>query len=59
MVFSFGDSGSTFYIVLAGEVEIRVPTPVELEGNSASPEGLLVFLITYFEIIYWDRIPDG
>lgn len=58
-MFSYGDSGSTFYILLAGEVEIRVPTNVELEGNSASPEGLLVFLITYYDIIYWEKIPDG
>lgn len=59
VVFKYGDSGSTFYILLAGEVEIRVPTTVELQGNSATPEGLLVFLITYHDIIYWDKIQDG
>jgi CRP-like cAMP-binding protein len=55
-VFNYGDEGSTFYIILSGEVQIRVPTPVELEGDSATPEGLLVFLVTYFEIICWDKI---
>ena len=59
VVFNYGDSGSTFYILLSGEVEIRVPTPVELEGPSASPEGLIVFLITYYDIIHWEKIPDG
>lgn len=58
-VFNYGDQGNTFYILLAGEVEIRVPTPVELENSSNSPEGLLVFLITYYDIIYWEKIPNG
>ena len=58
-VFEYGQSGSTFYVILAGAVEIRVPMPVELEGSSATPEGLLIFLITYFESICWEKLHNG
>lgn len=47
-VFKFGDRGHHFYIVLDGEVEIRTPSPVELEEAQVTPEGLLVFCISYF-----------
>ena len=45
--------GHHFYIVIAGEVEVRVPAPVELEEESATPEGLMSFIITYFQDINW------
>lgn len=52
-VFSFGDRGTEFYIIIKGEVEIRVPAPVELENDQASALGLLVFITTHFDDIYW------
>lgn len=32
-VFKFGDRGQLFYIIIDGEVEIRTPSPVELEND--------------------------
>jgi CRP-like cAMP-binding protein len=58
-VFEYGDAGSTFYVILAGAVEIKVPMPVELEGSSATPEGLLIFLVTYFDNICWEKLHNG
>ena len=53
IVFHYGDVGHHFYIVIKGEVEVRVPAPVELEEESATPEGLMSFIITYFQDINW------
>jgi hypothetical protein len=48
-----------FYIIIKGEVEIRTPSPIELENESATAEGILVFIVTYFEDIYWHKIYQG
>lgn len=32
-VFHFGDRGQLFYIIIDGEIEIRTPSPVELENE--------------------------
>jgi len=58
-VFKFGDRGQLFYIIIDGEIEIRTPAPVELENEQATPEGILVFCITYFNEIYWDKMLNG
>lgn len=58
-VFLFGDRGKMFYIIIKGEVEIRTPSPIELENESATAEGILVFIVTYFEDIYWKKINKG
>lgn len=58
-LFHYGEPGTTFYILMEGEVEIRVPTPVEISGATNCPEGLIVFLINYFDIIFWEKIPNG
>lgn len=58
-VFLFGDRGKMFYIIIKGEVEIRTPSPIELENESATAEGILVFIVTYFEDIYWQKIYQG
>ena len=58
-VFLFGDRGKMFYIIIKGEVEIRTPSPVELENESATAEGILVFIVTYFDDIYWQKIYQG
>jgi len=29
---------------------------VELERNQATPEGLLSFLVSYYDDIYWEKI---
>lgn len=38
---------------------IRTPSPVELEAEQTTAEGLLSFLISYFEDIFWERIEFG
>ena len=58
-LFEYGDIGVTFYIIIAGEVEIRVPTQVELEGGQATPEGLVIFLVTYYDSICWESLTNG
>lgn len=35
------------------------PSPVELEIENTTAEGLLSFFVTYFEDIFWDRITNG
>ena len=58
-MFHYGDRGSLFYIIIEGEVEIRTPSPVELDNDSATAEGILVFIVTYFDDIYWEKIYQG
>ena len=59
VVFHYGDQGKYFYIILDGAVEIRIPKPVELEEDSATPEGLISFIIMYFEDIHWREMEKG
>ena len=59
VVFNYGDTGQLFYIVVEGEVDVRVPSPVLLEELSATPEGLISFILLYFKDIYWDRLYYG
>lgn len=56
-VFNYGDTGSQFYIIIEGSVEVKVPSVVILEQDSATPEGLISFLIIYFDEIYWQEVP--
>ena len=58
-VFNYGDPGSYFYVILSGSVEVRVPNPIILEQDSATPEGLISFIIMYFYDICWNLIPRG
>lgn len=55
-MFHYGDEGNHFYILIEGEVEVRVPLPTQLEDEDATPEGLLLFLIRNYEDIYWKLI---
>ena len=59
VVFHYGDPGSTFYVVLEGSVEVRVPVPIILERDSATPEGLISFIIMYFHFIHWKELHRG
>ena len=59
IVFNDGDIGKYFYVILSGAVEVRVSGPVQLEQDSATPEGLISFIILYFEDINWKEIVNG
>ena len=59
VVFNYGDPGTNFYCVLSGSVDVRVPCPVELEEDSATPEGVISFIIVHFKDIYWKDIERG
>ena len=39
--------------MIKGEVEIQISDVIELEKDSATPEGLLTFIILYFYEINW------
>ena len=58
-VFRYGDRGVQFYIIVDGEVEVRTPSPVELDEESATPEGLLSFIVSFYNDIYWDKVSQG
>jgi len=58
-VFRFGDRGQLFYIIIDGEVDIRTPAPIELQDDQLTPEGLLVFCLTYFNDVNWQSITNG
>ena len=58
-VFHYGDKGDLFYIILEGKVEVRTVSPVELDGESTTPEGLITFIISYWKDIYWAKISDS
>ena len=34
-LFKIGERGEYFYVILDGEVEVRVPSPIELSGEQA------------------------
>ena len=59
IIFHYGDSGSTFYIIISGEVEIKVPAVFELDGLECTAEAVLAFLVTFQEDIYWVKMPNG
>lgn len=52
-VFSYGDSGNTFYIILSGEVEIKIPASFDLEGLDCTAEAVLSFMVTFLEDVQW------
>lgn len=58
-LFQFGDRGENFYIILSGEVELKTPSPVELTGKKATPEGVLSFFVNFYEDILWEYLDRG
>ena len=58
-VFDYGDEGELFYIIMEGEVKIKIPAPDILEDDQCSPEGFLIFLIEYWSDIYWSKLRLG
>ena len=38
---------------------MRIPSPVELDEESATPEGLLSFIVSFYHDIYWDKLHGG
>ena len=58
-VFDYGDKGDLFYIIMEGEVIIKTPAMDVLEDEQATPEGLLIYIVEYFQELQWDKIPDG
>ena len=55
-VFHYGDPGNHFYIIIQGSVDVRVPMPVQLEDEEATPLGLFNFIIENYDDIYWKAI---
>ena len=58
-VFRYGEKAGFFYIIIDGEVEVKTPSPVELDEESATPEGILSFIVSFYHEIYWNKIPSG
>ena len=58
-VFDYGDDGDLFYIIIEGEVKIKIPAPDELEEEQCTPEGLLIFLVEYFGDVHWGDLRNG
>ena len=58
-MFQYGQRGDNFYVIIEGEVDVLIPSPVELKGKMSSPAGILTFLIQSFEQIAWDRLEGG
>ena len=48
--------GTLFYIVLRGQVSVKLPTIVEFE---TTPEDLFLFCTQFFDDIEWLKIPNG
>ena len=59
VLFSYGDRGENFYIILSGEVELKTPSPVELTGKKATPAGVLSFFVNFYENILWHNYDRG
>mgnify|MGYP001626983421 CR=1 FL=1 len=55
-VFEYDDEGNLFYIIMEGEVGVRIPGPFILEGENASPIGLFKFLTENFNDIHWPKV---
>jgi CRP-like cAMP-binding protein len=56
-VFKYGEAGVLFYVILSGEVEIKVPQPYDI--TEKTPAELLICLVTHYESICWDMLPNG
>eukprot|EP00347_Sterkiella_histriomuscorum_P011137 403373617 len=55
-IFYYGDIGSLFYIILRGEVAVKIPTALDLE---ISPDDLFIFCIQYYDDIEWQKFPSS
>ena len=59
-VFEYGDVGELFYIIMEGEVIIKVPSPGMLEGERATAENFLLhYLICDFDSVNWHKLSHG
>lgn len=58
-LFKYGDSGDLFYIIIEGEVSIKTPTPVVLEGDDITPVGLVCYFLTNYGDMHWVELTDG
>ena len=56
---NYGDEGDLYYIILEGEVIVRIPQAHILEEEQFSPLGLLMFLIEYYNDIMWSMLNHG
>jgi hypothetical protein len=55
-VFLFGDRGSTFYIIIDGQVEVKTPAIVEFDVEQ---DEFFQFCLDYFSDIYWKKTTNG
>ena len=55
-LYSLGERGEYFYIILEGSVEVRTPQVINFTGKKASPEAILSFIIDNHEDIIWEAI---
>ena len=56
MVFSFGDFGYEFFIVISGSVSVQVPTTVALHCDRKE---LMKYLVENMEHILWKKTENG
>ena len=59
IVFNYGDQGDLFYIIMEGEVIVKTPAPEVIEDDQATPEAFIIYIIEYFQEIYWEKLPEG
>jgi hypothetical protein len=53
---NIGDIGSLFYIILKGQVAVKVPTTLEVE---MTPEDFFIYAIQNIEDLDWVKFPNG
>jgi hypothetical protein len=55
-VFLYGERGSSFYIIIQGQVEVKTPAIVEFDVEQ---DEFFHFCLDYFSDIYWKKTTNG
>ena len=51
--------GELFYVIMEGNVVVKTPSMVTLEGEQATPQGLLIYILENFREIHWSDLKSG